>query len=87
MKLYILVDKRLPRDHKAVQAGHAIAAFLKANPNTEWTNGTLVYLRSEDIEFDAQFCDAVWKEPYWDDRLTAAACLGRDEMWVSHKLL
>ena len=87
MKLYVLVDSRLSRQHKAVQAGHAVAAYLKAYPDTEWTNGTLVYLKSEDIEFDAQFCDAVWKEPYWKDKLTAAACLGRDELWEKHKLL
>ena len=87
MKLFILVDKKLPRDHKAVQAGHAVAAFLKAYPDTPWKNGTLVYLRSEDIDFDVQYCDVAWKEPYWGDKLTAAACLGKDEIWEKHKLL
>lgn len=87
MKLYIIVDRWLSKPHKAVQAGHAVAAYLKENPDTEWSNGTLVYLRSDDILSDSQWCDSIWKEPYWDNQLTAAACLGKDELWLNHKLL
>lgn len=87
MKLYILVDAYLPSKHKAVQAGHAVAEFLRLNPNTPWENGTLVYLKSYDLASDSRKCDVLWREPYWEDRLTAAACLGQDELWVNHKLL
>lgn len=87
MKLYIIVDRWLTKPHRAVQAGHAVAAYLKENPDTPWTNGTLVYLKSDDIHADSKLCDSVWVEPDWDNKLTAAACLGKDELWAKHKLL
>lgn len=86
MKLYVLVDKTLPWQHRAVQAAHAVAEYMKQNPNTPWYNGTLVLLGSDNIEQDAQLCDTIWREPYWKNRITAAASL-KGELWRSHKLL
>lgn len=49
-KLYILVRRDISPEQQAVQAGHAVAQFLKDNPNTPWPNGTLVYLSIKDDE-------------------------------------
>lgn len=47
-KLYVVVDGKLSPSQQAVQAGHAVAAFLKKYPDTLWSNGYLVYLKEED---------------------------------------
>jgi hypothetical protein len=38
------VRKDLSESQQAVQGGHALAEFLLHGPNTEWKNGTLIYL-------------------------------------------
>lgn len=43
-KLFVIIDRTLPNEHRAVQGGHAVAQFLIDHPDTEWNNGTLVYL-------------------------------------------
>jgi hypothetical protein len=43
MKLYVLVRKDLSFIQQAVQAGHAIASYLREH-KTLWDNGTLVFL-------------------------------------------
>ena len=49
MKLYVLTRRDLPVSYQAVQSGHAVAQYLKDNPNTPWENGTLVYLGVPDL--------------------------------------
>jgi hypothetical protein len=44
MKMYCLVRHDLSHAQRAVQGGHAIAQYLLENPDTEWDNGTLVFL-------------------------------------------
>ena len=44
LKLYILVRKDMSPEQQAVQAGHAVAQFVKSHPASGWTNGTLIYL-------------------------------------------
>ena len=43
-KLYILCRKDLPETYRAIQGGHALAQYLIDYPDTEWDNGTLIYL-------------------------------------------
>ena len=79
MKLYVLVKAGLSRSHQAVQAGHAVACWCLRHGRREW-NGTLVYLKvQDDLEawlhrLGPEACG--FREPYWDDQLTAVAWLG-----------
>ncbi len=89
-KLYVLVRKDMSNSQKAVQAGHAVAQFLIENPDTEWDNGTLVYLSCgpmylmgcgaiEAVHEDLALagCEtASFREPYMDNKVTAIAAFG-----------
>lgn len=44
-KLYVVVNEKLHPSQQAVQAGHAVAEFLKKHPYTQWDNGHLIYLK------------------------------------------
>lgn len=89
MKLYVLVRSDLSKSHQAVQAGHAVAEFCRSFPDSEWKHRTLVYLKAGDeselttwLEI-VRSCEkeiemATFREPYWNNSLTAAAILGTD---------
>lgn len=86
MKLYVLVDPNLYQAQRAVQAAHAVAEYMKLHPDTKWDNGTLVLLKAKNIEEEAKTADAIFTEPYWDNRITAVAKLGKD-LYPNYKLL
>src|ERR1700677_4755040 len=44
-KLYVIVSDKLSPSQQAVQGGHALAEFLSKHPNTQWSNGYLIYLK------------------------------------------
>ena len=43
-KLFVLVRKDLSTSQQAVQAGHVVAEFLLHGYDSNWNNGTLIYL-------------------------------------------
>lgn len=61
-KLYVLTRKDLPPAYRAVQGGHALAAFMLKHPDQaqEWGNHTLIYLQIENEE----------EMGYWEEKLT-----------------
>lgn len=91
MRLYVLIDSSLPKVYGAVQGAHAVAQFLLTYPNTKWRNDTLVFLRCEDVNetFKELFYKAKkpvfasWYEPDMDNRMTAFAATGIDNL-VKH---
>ena len=85
-KLYVVVQSDLSKAQQAVQAGHAVAEFLKTNPNTLWSNGTLVYLKQKDLNWLYGIKNYEWaefREPDLGNQVTAVAAFGPD---VSQRL-
>ncbi len=97
MKLYVLVRKDLSKSQMAIQAGHAAVEWVLRSPEShKWDNSTLVYLgvenkrhlhhRMTDLEEnDKSFTE--FKEPYYNNQVTAIARLGNDEEFNDLELL
>lgn len=88
-KLYILIDRTLSRSQQAVQACHAAIEFAKKYP--DWEHQSLVMLAvdgpNEIDEWHFKLTtehkhlkQVAFFESYWDDRLTAIACHGCDDL-------
>jgi len=85
-KLYVIVSEKLHPSQQAVQAGHAVAEFLRKNKYTQWSNGHLIYLKEAPrydgnmrpyygLEYGAgEF--AQFTEPDLDNKVTAYAVFG-----------
>lgn len=89
-KLYVLIRSDLSRSQQAVQGGHAVAAFAKANP--DWDHHTLVYLRvrglDELLDWHSRFNAAVpFYEPDIGGEMTAFAHLTNQDEFESLRLL
>jgi len=74
-KLYVLVDSFLTGGQKIAQAAHAVGQFALDNPKLlrEWNNGIVIIKQSRDLAAWEKLCDASFREPYWENRLTALA--------------
>lgn len=75
-KLYVLVDDTLPKTYAGIQATHAVAEFLRANPQTGWKNGTLVVLKADlrtIARYGRNLSWTAFREPDLGNRLTAVA--------------
>ena len=94
-KLYVVVRNDLSPSQQAVQAGHALAEYLKCNPDTEWDNGTLVYLvvdeyRLENCILKLRKRNIDWVEFYEPDignQLTAIASLNDGRVFSNLPLM
>lgn len=97
-KLYILIRKDLAPAYQAVQAGHAVAAWLLRNPGqaAEWGNHTLIYLQidnEEELQYWGEKLDrrglewTGFREPDIDNQLTAIACYSNGKPFANLKLL
>lgn len=97
-KLYVVVNEKLHPSQQAVQAGHAVASFLKKYPNTQWDNGYLIYLRDKTDyygnmtvfgtvrNYAHEFAD--FKEPDLENKVTAYAVFGPEaESFFKNKAL
>ena len=96
-KLYILTRRDLKPSYQAVQAGHAVAEWiLRHQGQSEWDNGTLVYLGIDDEQELQRWTekldckDMQWTgftEPDIGDQMTAIACLSDGKIFSNLKLL
>lgn len=95
-KLYIITRDDLSVSQKAVQSGHALAEFLLQNKSTTWYNGTLVYLKVSDENSLKRLTNHLkkdniafteFKEPMFNNELTAIASLGSNKFFKNLILL
>ena len=98
-KLYILIRKDLKsKGQEAVQAGHALAAFLLEHQHQgkEWGNHTLIYLSIPNEEELASWIGKLkeegimysfFREPDIGNQMTAIACLSDGKVFANLKLL
>lgn len=84
-KLFTIIREDLPVVQQAVQGGHAVAEYLLHNPQTEWDNGTLIYLgvkNEEELLYwgeKMKLRDIDWigfREPDIGNQMTAIATVG-----------
>ena len=80
MKLYVIVRSNLSKSQQAVQAGHAVAQFLLENRETEWSNGTLVYLKSRSLRPYLRRKHTAFFEPDIGNEMTAIATLDSKDL-------
>lgn len=91
-RLYVLIDKSLAPVYGCVQGGHCVAEWLLNHPNQEWNNSYLIYLyadveryREKLIKRDIDFSE--FHEPDLDNKLTAIACEGNENLFRNLQLV
>lgn len=100
-KMYIIVRDDISKSYQAAQGGHALAAMALDWPEVfqEWSNGTIVYLKTshEDLVRMTSSLDLCekgmvwtdWYEPDIGDELTAMSVYGvsAEDYFKNYKLL
>ena len=92
-KLYTLIDTSLKPVYGCVQGGHAVAQWMIEHPgSTEWKNDYLIYLRADVNKWkrklnvlDVDYTE--FKEPDLDNKTTALAVFGHEELFKNLKLV
>lgn len=98
MKMYILIRKDLKPTYRAVQGGHALAAYLLKHPTqaSKWDNHTLIYLGIENEHELERWTNKLtckgltwegFREPDIGHELTAIACYCDGKHFAKLKLL
>jgi len=75
-----------------VQGGHAVAQYLLENPDSEWRNNYLIYLK-DDLErlvvklqvLGIKYTE--FREPDLGNKLTAIAVFGKQKVFQKLKLM
>lgn len=75
-----------------VQGGHAVAQYLLENPDSEWKNDYLIYLKDklERLVVKLQILGIKYiefREPDLDSKLTAIAVVGKQKVFQKLKLM
>ena len=91
----VLIRKDMPTSYMAVQAGHAVAAWLLAQEKTQlgWKNETLIYLgvknERELLKWKEKLGDEaiLWREPDIGNQATALAYLSDGEEFKHLRLI
>ena len=95
-KLYVVVNETLTPSQQAVQSAHAVAEFMRKNPNTQWSNGYLILLKGQPAYggnmrcYITSGCEwAEFVEPDLNNIVTAYACFGPEveRLMKNHKLV
>lgn len=93
-RLYVLVRKDLPsKAYCAVQAGHAVAEFMKIDNCESWENETLIYLTVPNIDKLMSVYNsltsqtALFVEPDLNDEPTAFATVEHNPVFDNLRLL
>ena len=95
-KLFVLVDRTLSKPQQAVQACHAVAEFALKYGREGWKHESLVLLGVDDhIDLERMWHDCMlvphdrigFREPHYNNRMTAVACYGCDDEVKELKLL
>ncbi len=94
-KLYVVTRGDLSPAQQAVQAGHALAEYLLST-ESEWDNGTLVYLKVPDLkELECLMSNLSYRgihfkefrEPMFNNEATALASLGNNSLFRKLSML
>ena len=91
-RLYVIIDESLESVYGCVQGGHAVAQYLLENPDSEWKNNYLIYLKDklERLVVKLQILGiryTEFREPDLGGKLTAIAVLGNQKVFQKLKLM
>lgn len=91
-RLYVIIDESLESVYGCVQGGHAVAQYLLENPDSEWKNNYLIYLKDklERLVVKLQMLGiryTEFREPDLGNKLTAIAVLGNQKVFQKLKLM